>query len=264
MRNDLVHKKIIVTGASGGIGKQLCLHIAKAGGIPIMLARSADKLAELQLTLKNEFNRESYIYVVDLQEQDQVDYVLQNILLEHQQVHALINNAGIGVFDPFQQMDWTDIRQMFQLNVYSAIRLSQLVIPHFQKFEEGHIVNIASQAAKIATPKSAAYGASKHAILGFTNTMRQEIESKNIFVTAVNLGPVRTDFFSHADKEGSYQRSVERYMLNPDRVAKVTVSHLFSKKREINMPFWMEMGSILYRIFPGVMEKMLKSQFNKK
>ncbi|MGJ9456899.1 SDR family NAD(P)-dependent oxidoreductase [Oceanobacillus sp. CF4.6] len=264
MQSKIRNKKFIVTGASSGIGERICWHIAKNGGKPIMLARSIDKLTNSQIHLKKAFGADSFIYKIDLQKQDEIDSVINHILLEHKQVHGLINNAGIGVFDYISDMKWNDVSQMFTLNVYASMKTSQLLIPHFSKHHTGHIVNIVSQAAKLSTPKSAAYGASKQAILGFTNTMRQEISKDNIFVTAVNLGPVRTNFFSIADPGGSYQKNVERYMLDPDLVAKNVVQSLFSSKREINMPFWMEIGSIFYRLFPRSMERLLKSQFSKK
>lgn len=187
-------KKIIVTGASSGIGEQLCKKIAENGGIPIMLARSEDKLLAIQMDLKLELQTESYIYKVDLQDNDDIDFTIQTILAEHEQIHGLINNAGIGVFDAVEDMKWLDLHEMFQLNVFSLMRITQLLIPHFNQYKQGHIINVASQAGKISTPKSAAYGASKHAVIGFTNTLRQEMDSKGIYVTAVNLGPVRTNF----------------------------------------------------------------------
>ncbi|WP_087972148.1 SDR family NAD(P)-dependent oxidoreductase [Oceanobacillus rekensis] len=264
MQNKLKHKKVIVTGASSGIGERLCMSIAMNGGIPIMLARSIDTLADIQLRIENKLGAESFIYKIDLQNQADIEPIINQILIEHDHIHGLINNAGIGIFDSVIDMRLTDVSQMFQLNVYAPMKISQLLIPHFIENNNGHMINIVSQAAKISTPKSAAYGASKHALLGFTNTLRQEVRQHNIFVTAVNLGPVHTNFFSIADPSGTYQKNVERYMLDPDRVAKKVVHHLFSKKRELNMPFWMEIGSVLYRLFPQLMETLLKRQFSKK
>lgn len=229
-----------------------------------MLARSSDKLAQLKEQLKNELGAQSYIHIVDLQKQDEIAPVIDHILMEHKQVHGLINNAGIGVFDYIKDMKWDEVLQMFQLNVFACMKISQLLIPHFSNHREGHIVNIISQAAKISTPKSAVYGASKHAMLGFTNAMRQEVIKENIYVTAVNLGPVRTNFFSVADPKGNYEKNVGKYILDPDKVAFVVVANLLKNKREINMPYWMEIGSIFYRIFPGLTEKLFKRQFNKK
>lgn len=264
MQKKLQHKKIIVTGASGGIGEKLCWHIAKNGGIPIMIARSTEKMKHIQEEMKETLDAESYFYTADLLQDIQIDETMGQLIEEHGRIDALINNAGMGVFDYIRDMKWEDAHRMMQLNVNALIRITKLVLQRMGGSRPAHIVNIASQAGKISTPKSAVYSASKHAVIGFTNTLRQEVRSEGIFVTSVNLGPVKTNFFDTADAEGSYRRSVERYMLDPDRVAEKVVKTLFSPRREINMPWWMEAGSILYRLAPGPMEAILKSQFNKK
>ncbi|MEN2766059.1 SDR family NAD(P)-dependent oxidoreductase [Ornithinibacillus xuwenensis] len=264
MQDKLSGKNIIVTGASSGIGEMLVKQIAANGGIPIMLARSIDKLRQLQKQLKEAYQIDSHYYKVDLTNDHEVDEVIHRILDDHQHIHGLVNNAGSGVFNFVKETSVEEVQLMFQLNVLAVIRVTKLILPHLIEKGEGHIVNIASQAGKIATPKSAVYASTKHAIIGFTNALRQEVANHNIQVTTVNLGPVRTNFFSHADPEGNYRKNVEAYMLDPIQVATKITSHLFTNKREINMPWWMEFGSKLYQLFPSMMEKILKKQFNKK
>lgn len=264
VRNKLINKKIIVTGASGGIGERLVYYIARNGGIPIMLARSKEKMRQQQELLEQTLKAKSFIYQVDLQNEKEADAIINHILQEHVQVHGLINNAGLGVFDSVKDLQWQDVERMFQLNVLALIRITQQLVLHFSYYQNGHIVNIASQAGKLATPKSSAYASTKHAVLGFTNALRLETAKEGVHVTAVNLGPVRTSFLETADPEGTYRRNVERYMLDPDPVAQKVVRHLFTNKREINLPFWMEMGSVLHRLFPNTMERLLKKQFSKK
>ncbi|MFS0672742.1 SDR family NAD(P)-dependent oxidoreductase [Ornithinibacillus sp. 179-J 7C1 HS] len=257
-------KRIVITGASSGIGEMLVKKIAANGGTPIMIARSLDKLRQLQDQIKEEHNIKAYYYRADLTKIEEMDEVVSIVLKEHETIHALINNAGVGVFQYIDETKWADIEIMFQLNVLSLIRMTKLFLPHFIHHNSGHIINIASQAGKISTPKSAVYASTKHAVIGFTNALRQETAKDNIAVTSVNLGPVRTNFFSLADPDGNYQKSVDRYMLDPEKVATKIVEHVFTQKREINMPLWMDLGSRLYQVFPGIMEKVLKKQFNKK
>lgn len=260
----IIGKKIIVTGASSGIGERMAWHIAANGGIPIMLARSIDKLEKLKFLIDQKLNARSFVYQADLKNAKESDAILECILDEHQHIHALINNAGAGIFGNVETMKLEDMENMFQLNVFALIRTTKRVLPHFLEKQEGHIINIASQAGKISTPKSAAYAATKHAVLGFTNAMRLETSDRGVDVTAVNLGPVRTCFFALADPDGSYQKNIDRYMLDPDQVAQKIIRHLFTNKREINMPWWMETASKLYHLVPNVMERLLTKQFHKK
>ncbi|MFC4558734.1 SDR family NAD(P)-dependent oxidoreductase [Virgibacillus kekensis] len=264
MQNRIRGKKIIITGASSGIGERLAWYIAKNGGVPIMIARSIDKLEQNQREIEQAFGMKSHVYQADLLNEQELKTVIGRILDEHPPIHGLINNAGSGVFEYVEDMEWEDVTRMFQLNVLALVQGTKLVLPHFKGNREGHIVNIASMAGKIATPKSAVYASTKHAVLGFTNALRLEAAPHNIHITAVNLGPVRTNFFAVADPGGSYQQSVERYMLDPDKVAEKVADSLFTPKREINMPWWMEAATKIYHLSPRLLEKMMKGQFNKK
>ena len=107
---------------------------------------------------------------------------------------------------------------------------------HYDESKSGHIINIASQAGKIATPKSSVYSATKHAVLGYTNSLRMELSDFQIKVTAVNPGPIGTDFFTIADESGTYAKSVQRYILKPEYVAKKVVDAMLTSTREINLP----------------------------
>lgn len=264
MRNRIAGKKIIITGASSGIGERIAWQIAENGGIPIMVARSIDKLKNQQMQIKKSYQIDSYAYQADLLNHKEPANVMNQIVSDHTQIHGLINNAGAGVFDYVWDMQWSDIEYMFQLNVFALMQGTKSLLPHFRQHNEGHIINVASQAGKIATPKTAVYAATKHAVLGFTNSLRLETSEFNVHVTAVNLGPVNTNFFAGADPTGDYQKNIDRYMLDPNKVAGKVVKSLFTARREINLPRWMELGSKFYHLFPGTLERLLKNQFNKK
>jgi len=264
MNSRIRDKKIIITGASGGLGEQFAWQVAENGGTPIMIARSLDKLQQIRDRLRDELGVKAFIYQADLSDGEQIDRLFPKLLSVHMGIDALINNAGFGRFESVSEMNWEETLRMFELNVFALIRCTRHVLPHFLEKQQGHIINIASQAGKIATPKSAAYSATKHAVIGFTNVLRQETANTGVYVTSVNLGPVRTNFFNLADPGGGYVRSVDRYMLDPEKVAGRVTGALFTKKREINMPWWMDTASRMYQMFPGVMETLLKKQFNKK
>jgi short-subunit dehydrogenase len=130
--------------------------------------------------------------------------------------------------------------------------------------KSGHIINIASQAGKIATPKSSVYSATKHAVLGYTNSLRMELADSNVYVTAVNPGPIATNFFNIADEKGTYVKNVKKFMLQPEYVAKKVVDAMLTRTREINLPRWMNMGSVIFTLFPRLFERLGKKAFNQK
>lgn len=261
---NLVDRTIIVTGASSGIGERIAHHIAQRGGNLLLTARSIEKLKNLQTELINTYSIECQIYKADLLDLTAWKSTLGEMVQDVHKIDAIINNAGFGIFDKVEDSKWEDTENMFRLNVFALIQGIHELLPHFISNRCGHIVNIASQAGKISTPKSSAYAATKHAVIGFSNALRLEVEEYGIHVTSVNLGPVATNFFTKADPSGTYQKSVRKLMLDPDKVAQQVVSNLFSKKREINMPKWMDIGSRIYQVFPSLVEKMLRKQLNRK
>lgn len=260
MNNKLKNKRIVITGASSGIGERIAWHVAQGGGIPILIARRKEKLEELVANL----SVQGFWYTCDLADPEHIRTTFHSIFQDHGQIDVLVNNAGFGVFESVSDTDMNAFHSMFDVNVLGLIQCVKEVLPRMMEQNHGHIVNIASLAGKMSTPKSAGYASTKHAVIGFTNALRLEMSSYHIFVTGVNLGPVRTSFFDTADPGGEYKASVERYMLDPNHVASRIVSHLFTSKREINMPSWMEAGAKLYQLMPGVMEKVFRSQFSKK
>lgn len=261
---NLKNKKVIITGASGGIGERMAWQIARCGGIPILVARSEDKMKRIAKAIFDKYQQEVFYYPADLVNAKQVKQVFTKILTDHDCIDGLINNAGTGKFQYAWEVDPKETMDMFRLNVFAVMEANQQLFPRFLAQGHGHIVIVASQAAKVATPKASVYAATKHAIIGYANALRMELDSKGIYVTTVNPGPIETDFLTLADPAGKYKKAVRRYMLNPDRVAKKVVRALFTNKREINLPVWMEAGSRIYHLVPGIMEKILKKQLNKK
>jgi uncharacterized protein len=262
--NILQNKIILVTGASSGIGRSIVMKLAEKGAIPIMIARSSDKLEEIKQQINSLYGMESYYYVVDMLDQNKYESILDNIKISHPTIDGIINNAGFGKFEKLEQMDFNTSKNMIHLNLQSLIYTTYTLLPILKKQPNAHIVNIGSQAGKLATPKSAVYSATKAAVISFSNALRLELIEDNVYVTSVNIGPVKTEFFEHADPTGNYSRNIEKYMLDPDKLAKKIVGSLFTRKREINLPQWMQFGAICYQLAPNTMEKLLKKQFSKK
>ncbi|PWU68584.1 SDR family NAD(P)-dependent oxidoreductase [Gracilibacillus dipsosauri] len=257
-------KKVLITGASNGIGAAVALELAKRGAIPIMVARSKDKLQTLQNRLKEDFQIEATYYPVDLLNLSEWKQVIERIKIENVAIDAIINNAGIGLFESLDKIEWKEVEKMLRLNNKALIYTTHAFLHRLKQRPEAHIINIASQAGKIATPKSAVYSATKSGVISFSNALRLELIDTNIRVMTVNIGPVKTNFFDHADPSGSYQNNVAKYMLEADYVAKKIVQAMFTKKREINLPYWMQVGAIVYQLFPATMEKVLHKQFHSK
>lgn len=257
-------KTIVITGASGGLGEQIAYAAAKNGANIVLLARNLKKLETLKNTIETSYSVKCMVEKLDVSVVEDIPSVFQKIKDEMGPIDVLMNNAGYGIFDEAHEATLEDIQGMFNVNVIGLISCTKEVLPYMRDRKSGHIINIASQAGKLATPKSSAYAATKHAVIGFSNSLRMELAPFNVFVTTVNPGPIATSFFDIADKSGTYIKNIERYMLNPEKLANIIVQSIFTKRREINLPRWMNAGSILYTLFPRLVERVGGKAFYKK
>jgi uncharacterized protein len=263
-REQLKGKNIVITGASGGIGAEIAKLCAASGANLILIARSIEKLKQLQTELQQKHQVRVDVYQLDVSDTDKVREVFSEITAKTNYIDILVNNAGFGVFREAHEATMDEIKGMFEVNVVGLMACTSMVLPKMRERRFGHIINIASQAGKIATPKSSVYSATKHAVLGYTNSLRMELSDYNVLVTAVNPGPIATNFFNIADEKGTYVKNVQKFMLQPEYVAGKVVDSMLTKTREINLPRWMNMGSVVYVLFPRLFEKIGKKAFNKK
>jgi uncharacterized protein len=264
VKEQLKGKNIVITGASGGIGAEIAKLCAKSGANLVLIARSIEKLKQLQMELQQKHQVRVEVYQLDVSNTDKVKEVFTTIFTEIDEVDILVNNAGFGVFREAHAATMDEIKGMFDVNVVGLMACTSMVLPKMRERRFGHIINIASQAGKIATPKSSVYSATKHAVLGYTNSLRMELSDFNVLVTSVNPGPIATNFFNIADEKGTYVKNVQKFMLQPEYVARKVVDSMLTKTREINLPRWMNMGSVVYVLFPRLFERIGKKAFNKK
>ncbi|MFE8695545.1 SDR family NAD(P)-dependent oxidoreductase [Cytobacillus sp. FJAT-53684] len=264
MSDRLKNKNIIITGASGGIGAEMAALCAQSGANLVLLARNLEKLNALKADLENRFHVQVDVHKLDVSNTDDVKAVFSQVLAKLDHVDVLVNNAGFGIFREAHEAKIDEIKGMFDVNVVGLMACTSMVLPKMRLQKSGHIINIASQAGKIATPKSSVYSATKHAVLGYTNSLRMELARSNVYVTAVNPGPIETDFFTIADEKGTYVKNVQKFMLKPAYVAKKVVDAMLTPTREINLPRWMNAGSIVYALFPRLFERIGRRAFDQK
>ncbi|MDQ0231879.1 SDR family NAD(P)-dependent oxidoreductase [Metabacillus malikii] len=255
---------VVITGASSGIGEKIAIECARQGAHVILLARREDLLVKLSERIQRDYGVSSHYYVLDVQNLESIKSVFTAILKEVGPIDVLVNNAGFGMFNHVIDASLDEMKNMFEVNVYGLIASTKMVLPTMLDRKKGHIINIASQAGKLATPKSSLYSATKHAVLGFTNSLRFEVKPHQVFVTAVNPGPIKTDFFTIADKDGKYVKNVGKWMLDPDKVARTIVNAMLTSKREINLPGWMNIGSKMYQVMPKLVERLAGKAFSQK
>lgn len=261
---DIENKIVVVTGGSAGLGEQIALEAARRKAIVIVCARRIQLIGKVREECERLSDKESHAYQLDIANPDNVEEVYQKISQQVGTVDILVNCAGFGLFRNFTDFDMAVAEKMFQVNVFGLMYLTQKVAIDMAERGEGHIINIASQAGKMGTPKSTIYSATKYAVLGFSNALRLELKPFGIKVMTVNPGPIETEFFNIADEKGDYLSSVDWFVLQPQPLAYKIVSAFDTNRREINSPFIIELASKVYTLFPHVGDYLAGTIFNHK
>lgn len=253
-------KVAVITGASSGIGALMAQMLAARGAIPVLMARSEAKLTEVAAGLQGEHA----VVRLDVTDAEQVQAAMGKVLEKYGRIDILINNAGYGVFESFVTASLEEIEGMMDVNYMGTVRCTKAVLPYMLEQRSGHIVNIASMAGKIGSAKSTGYSATKHAVLGFTNCLRQELVGTGVGISAVNPGPIDTPFFDKADPSGNYVKNVKWFMLRPEVVASKVLDAIEKRIPEVNLPLTASAGVKLYQLFPRMFDKIAYRLLNKK
>ena len=261
---NLTNKVVLVTGASSGLGEQICYQAAKQGAIIIACARSVDKLQQVKERCEELSQNHCYAFKVDMSDAQSIEYLVQAIYANEKNIDVLVNCAGFGYFEDFIDFDMNQARQMFEVNILGMMLLTQKIAAKMVLRQSGHIINIASMAGKMATPKSTIYSATKFAVIGFSNALRLELKPFGIHVTTVNPGPIETNFFNIADPNGGYLDKIGAMVLQADDLAKEIVNTFGKNKSEINRPRLMNTAAFFYQVFPTIGDYLAGGIFNKK
>jgi NADP-dependent 3-hydroxy acid dehydrogenase YdfG len=192
----LTGKVALVTGASSGIGEATALALAQEGAAVALVARRRERLEELAQKI-GEMGGQTAVIVSDLAQGGQAATVVQQTLTALGRLDIVVNNAGIMLLGPVAGGDPSDLQRMMDLNVTALMHLSQAALEVMKPQRSGHIVNISSVSGRGASPLSAGYSASKWAVGGFSEGLRQEAKQDRIRVTVIEPGVVATELTDH-------------------------------------------------------------------
>ena len=186
---DLTNTTIIVTGASSGIGAATARLLYEAGAHPVLAARRADRLEALSTELGG-----ALAVPADVTDPVAVDRLVERTLERHGRIDGLVNNAGVSLHQPLDQLDLAEFRRVLDLNVVSVVAVTQAVLPAMRAQGLGRIVNVSSGTTRMARPGIGAYAATKAAVNMLTQVARQELAADGITVSLVVPSITATEF----------------------------------------------------------------------
>lgn len=247
-------RRVVITGASSGIGRLLALQVAKDGGAVALVARRRghlDRVAEEVRALGGE----AHPVVCDVS--DTAAAVAAAKTAEQRlggAVDVLVNNAGFGRHQLFLEQDIDDAQRLLSVNVGGSLSFTRALAPGMAERGQGHIVFVASIAGLLPVPGESVYTASKFALVGFAEALSMELEPHGVQVKCVCPGAVRTDFVS-PEEAHRLPPAAKKSMIEPEDVVTAVVSALKSKAHRRVVPKRLQVAVAMRGVAPGIVRQ---------
>lgn len=251
-------KRVIVTGASSGIGRALALSLAARGAVLTLAARRVDRLEELSREIGGGSGTPPPVAArCDVSDPNDVSRLVGGTVERLGHVDILINNAGICVYGDAQRTSVDDFRDMMSVNFYGALHCMREVLPFMLRRESGLIVNVATVAALHGVPYLAAYGASKAALVALSQSLRAELADSGVRVMIVYPGYTESEIYEREKHVGGACRPKSRYAPAED-VAEAIVAAIDSGARDLVLTAQGKALNVLRGIAPPVVERAMR------
>lgn len=188
---DFTSKVAVITGAANGLGKALAKELDSQGCHLALIDIDFNGLRQLKDELQNSAQQIT-LHKADISSEQDVITARQQVISHHGRIDILINNAGISISQPFDQIDLADYKGLFGVNFWGTIYCTKHFLQDLKEQRDSRLINVISHFALMGFPGKTAYGSSKSAVLGFTNSLKTELEGTNVKVCLVIPPPLDT------------------------------------------------------------------------
>ena len=196
-RMRLEDRTAIVTGAASGLGRAVAVSLARRGCHLALVDVNRAGLADTAARVAPQGVRASQ-NLVDVANPEAIAALPEVVLAEHRRVDILINNAGVALGGAFEEVSEADFEWLFAINFWGVVRMTRAFLPLLHASDDARIVNLSSVLGLIAAPRQVAYCASKFAVRGFSEALRQELAGSTVAVTVVHPGGIATSISENA------------------------------------------------------------------
>lgn len=216
---------VVITGATSGIGLETAKCFAAEGAVVIGAGRDKARLDALRSVVTTTVS-------LDVTDDESVTKASQEILERFGHVDVLINNAGIGLFEPWDKTPASEVHRLMDTNLYGVIRVTRAILPAMVERNSGVVVNIASVAGKRAYANHTAYCATKHALIGYSEGLRCDLKESDVDVVVVLPPAVRTPFFENSGYFTFDEDHVGLKIMGPEAVAEGVLDATADRSRQ--------------------------------
>ncbi len=254
-RGELDGRRIVITGASSGIGRATALKVAADGGIPLLVARRQHELEEVRAEIVAAGGHAA-VYPCDLTDDESVHKTVQAMVADHGRIDMLVNNAGRSIrrsiklsYDRIH-----DYERAMAINYFAAVRLILAVLPHMTRRKFGHIVNVSSIGVQGIAPRFSAYVASKAALDYFSKIAAVEMHGDGITFTTIHMPLVRTPMIRPTKIYDAFPTKA------PDEAADMVLNALVKRPKHIGTPSG-QLINAAYNVTPGLTDAVAYQAF---
>ncbi len=254
MRRRLENCRVLITGASSGIGRALAHQFARKQARILLLARREGRLQEV----KDEVERlggTAVISVGDVTSGPARQTAVELCNRQFGGLDLLVNNAGIGAIGRFENSNADGLRRIMEVNFFATVGFVRLALPLLRKSQTPTIVNICSVLGHRAVPLKSEYCASKFALHGFSDALRAELVTDGIDVILVSPSTTESEFFDQVIDDHSAQK--QRSGMSPARVASATLRAIEKRRHEVIIPFEGKALVLLDRYWPSLADRIV-------
>ena len=250
-------KRILLTGASGGIGAALAHEFAVRGARLGLAGRDEELLRRLAERLTEQGGVAS-VLVADLTDEEDRKRVIESMGRTHGGIDVLVNNAGLGAFEDFLAHDPSDLDRLLALNIAAPMHLTRALLPQMLTRGSGRVVNVGSVFGSIGFACFAAYSASKFALRGFSEALRRELDGSGVGVTYVAPRAVRTPF--NSEQVYAMAEQVGMHMDDPEYVARRIAEAVETDRSEVYLGFPESLFVRINALLPRLVDRALRKQ----
>jgi short-subunit dehydrogenase len=255
-RRNLKGARIIVTGASSGIGRALAIQLCERGASVIATARRTDRLQDLEQLCRSMPGHLKTL-AGDLTSADHRQEIIYLATTEWNAVDVLINNAGAGAIGRFDGASAERLRRVMEIDFFAPVELTRVCLPLLANGRRPAILNIGSVLSHRAVPNKSEYCAAKFAMRGWAESLRVELASQRIEVLMLSPSTTRSEFFDSLVDSNPNEKSKSVGSMRPERVAQLAISTLVRSKREMILSLGGKGLVWAGRLFPTLTDRIL-------
>ncbi len=244
-------KVAVVTGASRGIGKSVCIELARRGCSIVAIARPSDELNEVVDVLRGQ-GHDAQAFPCDLNDTDAIETLCKQLLHQYVHIDILVNCAGVGKFGPIDSLTFAETRAPINVPFTAAVCLSRGLLPAMINRGESRIINVVSPAGYFDLPYMAAYTASRSGLLSFTRSLDEEVKLQGVRVRSVCPAWVDSEYISRNQTDGDWLPKMSKYfpVASTDEAAGMVIKSIVGNRREYKAGWILNLCVLCYRWFP--------------